>query len=174
MGKYGYICNMNKQSLLIPLSIALLACAIWFKSCTKEQPLDTSEPIILQARSLQAAIDSTKAATAKQHDTVTVWRTRWLAAKSVTVSAVCDSVVKYIVSTCDSLVKHDSLLINGLTEIVNKQDTLISKLWQAHSIDSVTIGKLNKRLKWQRVKTKAAFVGGLMTGGLVWFVSRRS
>lgn len=169
---------MPKQSILIPLSIALLVLGVvlWVKDCKPNptNPIPNSDTQVKEARNTSKVIDSLKQTLEPIHDTILKWKDRWHAAKTITVPAICDSAFKYITSTCDSLIKHDSLLISGQTEIIHKQDTLINKLWQIHSIDSTAIvmltdscTRLNKKLRRQKILTKVAAIGGVLLGGVI-------
>jgi len=94
-----------------------------------------------------------------------VYITKWRTLKGQIDTLPCPEVLTKVITLTDSIISIDSseiaslkaeILIDGL--IIANQDTIIKN-------DSIALKRVTKKLKWQKVKTKAVAIGmGVLLG----------
>ena len=105
------------------------------------------------------------------HDTVIKYRTKYRYLRDTLIYELpCDTVLKLIVQTCDSIVVKDSLLISKQSNIILTQDSLISDYKVITHNDTIEINRLGKEVKKQ--KRQKWFIAALGVLGLGASVSR--
>ena len=99
------------------------------------------------------------------HDTVIKYRTKYRYLRDTLIYELpCDTVLKLIVQTCDSIVVKDSLLISKQSNIILTQDSLISDYKVITHNDTIEINRLGKEVKKQ--KRQKWFIAALGVLGL--------
>lgn len=152
----------NWLKVLALILLIVLICLI--PKCQNEpkQSINDFKPLIQKRDSIIKIVE--------YKDSIrTVYVTKWRKIKLNPDTLPCDSFVHEIISVCDTLILKDSSEIASLKDVI-KQDSVIQAKYQAQILaDSIVIATVNKKLKRQKFFTKAAFVGGLITGGAVMF-----
>ncbi len=87
---------------------------------------------------------------------------KWRNLTRITDSAPCYTQIIPIIQACDTIIVHDSIEIVSLKGLDSLDSTIIA-------LKTDTIKTLRLKLKWQKVKTKVAFIVGLGSGGVLGF-----
>lgn len=152
----------NKKALVLFLIIVLLILiGLGLKECQKPipyTPINIKEELNIR--------DSFRIVT-RFHDSTRLHHvTNWHNRTRITDSMPCYTEVRYVTALCDTVIKYDSLLIQSLKGTVWIDSVIIDKCIERIAQDSVTIVKLNKKLKRQKLITKFAFGIGAILGSI--------
>lgn len=97
---------------------------------------------------------------ASRKDSVRVeYITRWKKLKQDTAFMPCDTVLKLVISTCDTIIANDSALISDLKKIIKIDSVTKSNYRKIIKNDSTTIVGYEKAIK-KHIKSKRWFVDG--------------
>lgn len=141
---------MKKRYFLLPFWVALGIILGFFitRSCAPVQIEPTKQPDI------KPKIERIKAAKQEAiilHDTVIKYRTKYRYLRDTLIYELpCDTVLKLVIQTCDSIVVKDSLLIAKQSDIILTQDSLISDYKVITHNDTIEIKRLGKEVKKQK------------------------
>ena len=138
---------MNKPNYFLPIFLVLIIFAILFKTCDKtSQVANIDAKAIGQILRKQLSDKETLTKIAQsQTDTVIKYRNKWHAGKH-------DTILINVIALCDTVIKHDSILIVTQGKIIDKSDSIITNYQNLVKIDSCTIGQLTKDNKKLRRK----------------------
>lgn len=154
--------DSNKKALAFFLIIVLLILiGLVVKECQKPipyTPVNIKEELKVR--------DSFRIVTRFHDSTRVVQIVKWRNMTRITDSTPCYTEIKTIIAQCDTVIKYDSLLIQSLKGTVQIDSVIIDKCIERIGQDSVTIVKLNKKLKRQKFFTKLSFFGGALLGSI--------
>lgn len=159
--------NDTIGAFIIGILLTVLVLVV-FKKCGHDSNYVEIEGIKKAYKQIEVGKFLKKDVQAKT-DTVKKHRKTYHKSKEEIKTLPCDTALKLIVHVCDTLVKADSVLIEAQNKLILNQDSTITGLLEVHREDSTTIVKLNKKLKRQKVLTKAAFILGFGSGGFLGF-----
>lgn len=139
--------------------IILLMMALALKFCNKPIPYKPVE-IKQEVKTRDSIIK-----VVEYKDSIrTVYVTKWRKIKVNPDSLPCDTFVHEIIAVCDTFIMIDSSEIVSLKGVIRQDSIIQAKQSDKISSDSLTISKLNKRLKRQKTVTKLAFGAGAVLG----------
>jgi hypothetical protein len=148
------------------LIIILLLALVFLKFCNSDPkpvtPIDLKPELKAQDR-FRTVIryhDSTRVQVLKKWKTIT----------QIHDSVKCYEEIKYVIQACDTVLKVDSILISSLKAQHNNDTVIQVKLFERIRQDSVTITKLNKKVK--RNRRMALFLGAVFLGQTATNLSR--
>lgn len=158
------------QYIVLILSTVLLTWLL-FRSCDHSNSLElhgikTRDSLLAINKDLQTERDllELQAATVDTARIRTIVKYRTL--KSNPDTLPCDTVLKYIMVACDSIIVVDSTEISLLKRSNMKADTIIGNLEKVVQIDSLTISGLKKQVRNQRRLKLVAISVATLLGGL--------
>lgn len=153
----------DKYSWIIILLLIVVLCLMqWCKpTLVKEKPI---------AKKIEKDLE--KQAEAKKEERRTdsvrlVYIDRWHKVKQNPIKLPCDTFLKIVIATCDTVIQKDSTEIEALKKVVLQDSVLIADYQELHRSDSTELGKTQRKLRWQKRFTKLAFVTGFGLGGYV-------
>lgn len=141
-------------------SVVFLVIFSQFKSCgnVEPTPLDnTGKKNTIQKQKLKA--DSLDKASDKTDSVRIIYVTKWQTLKPKLDSIPCPEALAKIIVLTDSIITIDSTQISQLNAELYVKDLVIANQDTIIKNDSIAFKKLSKKLKWQKVKTKAVAVG---------------
>lgn len=157
--------SSNKKAFAFFLIIVLLILAGWLlKQCNKPVPY-----VPVDIKKELKTKDSFRIITRFHDSTRITHLVKWRNMTRITDSMPCYTEIIPLVQTCDTLIKYDSLVIQDMKGTVSLDSVIIGKLVKRVESDSIDIDRLNRKLKRQKLLTKAAFFLGLGSGGFVGF-----
>lgn len=153
--------DSNKKAFAFFLIIVLLILiGLVVKECQKPIPyIPNSIKEDLKVR------DSFRIVTRIHDSTRVVQLVKWRNMTRITDSTPCYTEIVPFIQACDTIIKYDSLVIQDLKGTVRIDSVIISNCIERIGKDSITIGKLNKKLKRQKLITKLSFGLGAVLGG---------
>jgi hypothetical protein len=108
---------------------------------------------------------------AKGHDSIrTEYITKWRTKVKTLVqhdSIPCDSVLKIVVTTCDTLIIKDSVYISDLKKIIVTDSIIIDSQAQVIKLDSTKIADLDRKVARLKRHRRWLLFGTGMLGGAV-------
>lgn len=139
-----------KRYYLLPFWV-LLGIIVGFILTRSCLPVHT-EPI--KQPDIKPKIERIKAAKQEAiilHDTVVKYRTKYRYLRDTLVYELpCDTILKMVFQSCDSIIAKDSLLIAKQSGIILTQDSLISDYKVITHNDTIEINRLGKEVKKQK------------------------
>lgn len=108
-----------------------------------------------------------KAAAASKVDSTIKWRDRWHAVKTLTVTLLCDTVLKIVERVADSVIVVDSSAIVAQARVIALDDSLLCNYRQVVINDSISIRALQKEVKRQKRQKWLIAIGAALAGGAV-------
>jgi hypothetical protein len=148
------------------LALVALLCLIFgyvFRCSPKPVKVEVN-PLKEKIQKEKVKVDSLKKDALKKDSVRIVYITKWRTIKLNPDSLPCDTFVKLVIAHCDTVILKDSSTIVSLKEVIKQDSIIISYQGELIVKDSVHIAKLEKKLKWQKVKTKLAFFVGSALG----------
>lgn len=143
-------------------------CALigfWIPKCSSEPIVVNSNPIKATIKKQKLKADSLDKASDKTDSVRIVYVTKWRTLKPKLDSIPCPEALADIIILTDSIITVDSTQISELNAELFVKDLIIANQDTLLKNDSIAIKKLTKKLKWQKVKTKAVAVGmGVLLG----------
>lgn len=147
----------------IYLCLILMGCLIMslFKACG-------SNPEIPNNNILKESIkkDSIKEVIIKQDSVRIEYITKWRKLKADTIFMPCDTMLKKVITLCDTIIIKDSIQIASLKAEIVLSDTIIGKYKRVVKSDSIAICELRKDVKKERRKKNFFKVAGIIALGV--------
>jgi len=139
---------MNKPNYYLPIFLVLIIFALLFKTCDNRSQFVAAYDAKAIGQILKKQLSDKETLTKiaqSQTDTVIKYRECWHKGKY-------DTILINVIALCDTVIKHDSILIVTQGEIIDKSDSIITNYQNLVRIDSCTIGQLTKDNKKLRRK----------------------
>lgn len=151
----------DKYSWLIIILLIVVLCLMqWCKPTpVKEKPI---------AKKIEKDLEKQAEAKkeARRADSVrTIYVDRWHKVKQNPIKLPCDTFLKIVIATCDTVIQKDSTEIVALKKVVLQDSILIVDYQELHRSDSTELSGVQRKLRWQKRFTKLAFITGLGLGG---------
>lgn len=158
-----YITKQGWSSLAFSLLIGLITLLFFLKRCE-------SKPVIFTDLKSELKAQDSFRTIIKYKDSVRVKElVKWRNMTRINDSFPCYSEIKTIIAEADTIIKIDSVEIGNLKTLVSLDSVIQVKLFDRIVSDSVTICKLNRKVKRNRVIAKLAFLAGLGSGSYLGF-----
>lgn len=157
-------CDKIKNIIITILGI-LFACWLLFHSCGHSKPEQYVRSTKIQSglkkeRSLKDSV--------RIKDSIRIhWVDKYRKDKSVLKGFPCDSVLPIIIADCDTVIIKDSTELVAMRKLRTQDSLLIVDYQIQGNLDSVTIGKLERKVHRNRTLAKLAFVTWIGLGGFV-------
>lgn len=154
--------NNNPRPYILTIFVLMCICILLLTNKCKRQVVSSNNvtPELIKRDSFRTII--------KYRDSIRIKHVHhWHEVKNNPDSLPCDTFVKILISKCDTVIKYDSLQIVSLNDLVKQDSVIIGKLLEGKTEDSLSIVKLNRKLKRQKVLTKVGFITGVLAGGAV-------
>jgi len=153
---------MKSYLLSIIFFVFGVAACLFFKNCEPKQTIASSEVKAKIVTEIKAN-DSIKKDAVKSDSIRTVYVYKYRASKSV--PGPCDTVLKYVIQSCDTMAIKDSLVIYNY-KLLHKSDSVIINLYkQLASQDSIKIDSLLSQIKKCRRRNKILLFTAIVAGG---------
>ena len=144
--------------------VMAVACVFLFKGCDNDlggpsTNLSKENDSLKMVNAEKDRINDSLLGLSKGHDSVRVeYVTKWKKAKRDTAFLPCDSVLKLVITICDTIMFNDSAHISVLKQVIKNDSVTKSNYKKIIKNDSTTIVGLNKEVKKQK-RQKKIFAG---------------
>lgn len=156
---------VGKWFVIICLILIGVILALCLPKCSSEPIVINNNPIKATVQKQKLKADSLDKASDKTDLVRIVYVTKWRTLKPKLDSIPCPEALAEVIVLTDSIIMVDSTQISELNAELFVKDLIIAGQDTIIKNDSIALKKLTKKLKWQKVKTKAVAVGmGVLLG----------
>lgn len=143
---------------------ALALLTLWLYKCQSPTSVSTPADLAPSIVRRDSFIEVVKYRDSVRVEYITKWRK-----VRYTDTIPCETLVHEIIAICDTVILKDSLTIGALKDVIRQDSVIISDAITRIASDSVLLAKSTRKLKTQKLLTKAAFITGLGLGGFAGF-----
>lgn len=150
--------------LTLVMACVAIACIFLFKGCddnlgSPSTNLSKENDSLKIVNAEKDRINDSLLGLSNGYDSVHVeYVTKWKKAKRDTAFLPCDSVLKLVITICDTIMFNDSAHISVLKQVIKNDSVTKSNYKKIINNDSITIVGLNKEVKKQK-RQKKIFAG---------------